>query len=487
VPYYIHDRERELSEARERGEYAVYLTASMAHAAKATRRLYSGIDDAGEPIAIPADRLTVTFEPTSDERYYWRERESGRLRDREYVPLPWKHDPAWLSALGELDGDDQRRYHFPHISVKQAGKMAYTQNEEHGFCDRQTAVRPGKYLTQYFSEYLDKATIDRFCGLVSSNGHQVIYTNDPDAIEQVYIAEGFGSCMRHTAESFNGICHPVRAYGGPYSSLALAYVGDLSRKYIVARTIVWPDKKLWNRIFGHYDLLAPLLEADGYSQGSMRGATIAALTDDDRTYTVPYVDNVSRGSLSRNKRSIILGSGPIALDTTDGLSAAYEEEEEEDPLYTCSRCDYQSDRSSHFEGDLCTACDESMYTCDECDRRFHSDDESLTESGDRYLCDRCYSRSSTECDRDGCAETWIESDRFSDEETAARTVRHAIGLCPDCDEELDGCPNCSDYTPRGSTVCDECGESTGRLCPETIALPLDETAGETAGERDDRS
>ena len=495
MPHYKHDRETDLVTALRECAYLAFDTAAEAHHDTTTVHAYD--EAAGEWKPIPADRLIVTFKLSDSEKYQWRQRECTRFTRREYIRPPWYLDPVWREAIERItaaDDDDPRLAHYVHVSVNQPGKIAYTQNDSHGTADRQTVVRPGRYLAKYFSEAIDKTTIDRFCGMLTADRYALTVTKDPETIERVYTTEGFGSCMRYPfpSEYFRGSCHPVRAYGGNDSDLALAYVGDLAAGEVLARTVIWPDRQVYNRIFGHRDLMIPLLEAAGYSQGSIRGARITAIACKGG-YVVPYVDNISSAELSRDRRSLVLGQGRVSVATTEGLSAA-EEEEEEEELFSCTRCGYESHDSDNFDGDYCTSCFESMSYCEECEEYHHHDDRSSVESGDRYICDSCFSRLSVECDRSDCDREWIETDEFTREETAAREVRHAIGLCPDCNREYDGCPHCSEYTERGSTICDECGESTGRRCPDTADLPLtattgddDTTAGETAGERDGRS
>ena len=70
----------------------------------------------------------------------WFEREKARFDAGEYQPVPWPEN------LTQYPG------HFLHLSETTPGNVAFTQSSAHGERDRQTTIKPGKYLTKYFPD-----------------------------------------------------------------------------------------------------------------------------------------------------------------------------------------------------------------------------------------------------------------------------------------------------------------------------------------------
>ncbi|MGV6876722.1 hypothetical protein ACUSIJ_29150 [Pseudochelatococcus sp. B33] len=289
----------------------------------------------------------------------WQSREKLRFADGTYAPTPW-HDEPWYQARHDE--------HFCHISREQAGKIAFTENPAKGQADRQLIMSPGRYLNRFFSEHLDNDAIRDWCARLSVlvQEHALKITQDADEIEDVYV-RGPRSCMAHEAGDFEGPCHPVRVYAGP--DTALAYIG--TRDDATARSIVWPDRKVYARIYGDESRLRLLLEGAGYSAGSLNGARIRRIPHGD-SFVVPYID---RGDdLADDGEHLVIGRGSISSGNTTGVA---------DMPWYCPRCDsegspyetvYVADGGSE---EWCSRCFHDHATFCDYNNRYYSDDESF--------------------------------------------------------------------------------------------------------------
>jgi hypothetical protein len=248
----------------------------------------------------------------------WQTRERLRFADGTYTPVPW-HEEIWYQALHEE--------HFCHVSTEQAGKIAFTENLAKGMADRQLVMSPGRYLHRFFADDLDNNAIEGWCARLSVQLQEdtLKITQDADEIEEVYVG-GPCSCMAHPADEFESVCHPVRVYAGP--DTALAYIG--SREDARARSVVWPERKVYTTIYGDVSRLKLLLETAGYVEGGLDGARLQRIFDDD-CFVVPYIDG--GGDLADDGEYLVVGHGSISSESTTGLGVV--------PWY-CPRCDNQA-------------------------------------------------------------------------------------------------------------------------------------------------
>lgn len=273
----------------------------------------------------------------------WQGRERARFTDGTYAPLPsdW---PAPDAAHGTEE-------HFAHVSTEEPGKVSYTPDATKGMSDRQVRVRPGRYLEQFYSDVLTKEQIRKLATVFagSYDTHKLKFAVTADAIEHVY-TNGPSSCMSHSARSYKGNQHPVRAYAGP--DLQVAYLEDANGR-ITARAVVWPAEHIYTRIYGDEDRLSTRLEGENYASGDLTGARLTKLRYHN-TYCVPYVDGESYGQvrgdyivIGESDRS---GNGIVNLESTSGIGGNVE---------TCHHCGNEVD-----EDDVCNV---DGYTyCDDC-------------------------------------------------------------------------------------------------------------------------
>lgn len=233
------------------------------------------------------------FQPRRVKDDGWRERELSRFASKEYQPLPWS-DHMWWKAHEHIHGS-----HYPHVSQKNSvGLMAFTENDEKGSADIQTAIKPGKYLERFFSDVLDPYII-RDLSTVFSNKFEdncLLFVDNEDEFEELY-TKGPSSCMSHPTEKYASHIHPVRVYAA--GDLKLAYMKRDGR--VVARTLVYPAKKRYSRIYGDVGRIEPLLTKEGYSKGPPAGAKIQrVLTWQDKkrktgnmAFVLPHIDDIN--------------------------------------------------------------------------------------------------------------------------------------------------------------------------------------------------
>ena len=216
------------------------------------------------------------------------------------------------------------RTHLVHVSEVDSTQVAFTPDERALIADKQTRMRPGKYLTKYwgsgslrplFSEDEIRAMVERLAALNTPKELHLIPNTDPDGWEWVY-ENSPPSCMRYNRKSRHlhsglyGMDHPVRLYAHSGNDLALAYImaeGASAPKdytfwseeveYVVAaRAIVNMDLKTYLRIYCSGDtdttrIMEVTLAKAGFthSQDTLAGQKLVRRTYDGQIIC-PYLD-----------------------------------------------------------------------------------------------------------------------------------------------------------------------------------------------------
>jgi hypothetical protein len=322
-------------------------------------------------------------EITAKQKQEWRTRERLRFDRGEYQRLPvfWTNELWWNYGVRDHDAyclklDAARRSgkylsysephmnHYAHVSTTDGAMVAFTENDAKGVADRQTRMKPGKYLTKFFGDVLTADQIRDLATKFSAEyaPQKLQFAADADTIEHVY-THGPSSCMSYNSADFQSECHPVRVYGD--SDLQVAHIAPQADR-ITARAICWPAKKLYGRVYGDEHRIVPLLKEAGYTAGSMRGARVRLIQhDDDSDYIVmPYVDGVGAGEIDGDY--VRLGSGDICTQPTCGLSRTSPE-----------------------------------HRCEMCERGMTDDDAYTCEGVDGYICPGCEDTETVMCDRTG--------------------------------------------------------------------------------------
>ena len=251
-------------------------------------------------------------------------------------------------------------YHDVHQSEDDPNQIAYNRSIDGIRRNIQTRTRPGKYLTQFFSDVLSPSDIKywaerQIAAATCTAELKFIENNDPDGWIDIY-ARGPSSCMRGK--------RAVQVYALEGNGLRLAYL--LAGEDIVSRCIVVDgtnddEVKGWVRIYSTEQrwetTMRDMLEAAGYDQRTNMNGVKLQLIESSNGYVCPYIDYGSGGdqtvSVDESEGVLIVGGGDLDATSTDGTVNG---------------------------GERCACCDETG---------FSQDDMTYIEYEDQYVCPSC--------------------------------------------------------------------------------------------------
>lgn len=315
----------------------------------------------------------------------WKAREQRRLDEGIYRPTSWEPYGWWYQAASYAIHRDQ----FPHPALERPGFLAYTANEEDGTKDKQTIVRPGAYLKKYFSSIIDRYgyresdMVDIFMAAYGPSDVKFAVTEED--IIKVY-ENGPQTCMR--SKDWPTDKHPAHIYAA--GDLQVAYLGSLEKA--TARTLVWPEKKIFSRVYGDIARITRGLEKLGYKWGAPIGAKVKKVQIQEvkfnpkrgnvtHCFIAPYIDKKNQAggghlSLIDNGGEHLFiceegipGSHHCGL--ADGYSGLYVPRADEYPTFTCEKCHTPGHRGllSVYNEENPEDCDESSW-CPKCARNY---------------------------------------------------------------------------------------------------------------------
>ena len=319
-----------------------------------------GVFQDGKEASAFAAGLTQTYPGSKFQsrvfksREDWRKREATRLADGTYTPLPWANE---LPLIPD---------HFAHIGVKDPTTVAFTPTSDYGEKDRQITHPVTRYLVDNYPELSihDRRVIE-LIHLGKDEDQKVQFASTRDAIRKVY-RNGPHSCMTYSSDHFPTPDHPVEYYAA--GDLAVAYITE--GKDIIARTITWPDKKIFGRVYDHDEgngeastLLKLALIKEGYEYDFLgfRGAKLlkewvddVEFEDDSFTgYAVPYLDFYPGVSDTEDPNHLVVSSDGLFVANSPGGVA----EKQREALYRCVECEvHRVDDSRDRERKLCLDC-----------------------------------------------------------------------------------------------------------------------------------
>lgn len=258
------------------------------------------------------------------------------LREQERSPM----HPAVLAACEMANPADWHELvlQWPHKSAKEAGRLAYTQDEKKGEADRQTVTTIGKYLTRHFQglpDHVIRGLAHRF----SVEGVFIWETTE----EIVRAAkEGPYSCMQwaghegtHPYEVYapeHGWKIAVRIDGGVIKGRALLL--DNGKHKCFVRTYLRPSDS------AKYSERDEAMEAhlgglgfsckDAWPEGA-KLAKVRSGSGYQSEYLFPYLDGNCQTVDDEGDYFVIRRDGEYECDNTDGSATGAER-------YTCSCC-----------------------------------------------------------------------------------------------------------------------------------------------------
>lgn len=212
-------------------------------------------------------------------------------RDREHMLQAYRSLPPW--DLGVIPD------HYAHVSKDDPSMIAFTASPEHGEADRQTRMKPGRYVMRFYPA-LTKRQVAFYAEWWAKGEKprpepegELLFASTSEEIVQVY-ANGPASCM-HGSKS-------VRVYGA--GDLAIAHIQKDGE--ITARCLCWPDKGVFGRVYPSYgtnegrDLYCRLREDKGWKHTEehgdeiFNGARILRISKghpEDKCFIMPFLDH----------------------------------------------------------------------------------------------------------------------------------------------------------------------------------------------------
>ncbi len=404
-------------------DYPTYPTRQLAHEAKQAQ----------------TENVTVVFLQNYSEREAWHGREYSRFGDGSYVHVP----NDWRYA--------EPRGRFLHRSIKQPGMIAFTKDNEAGHLDKQTIMRPGRYLEEFHKGTFTPEQIASFIAEISADAtdcQDLHIARSIADIRTIYNASGLGfcSCMQRKAHveydwqkrmDREEIDHPATVYGD--SDLGVAYRGPIER--VLQRAVVWPDKKQFVRIYGD-GCLRQTLERAGYTKVcGFEGARIHRVALSSGGYLMPYLDGTQSIDVSDNPAFfIITAKGDISATETCG--SVCDSPDEDDDYVTCGNCGerYDENRYDNSTEEYCSSCMDDYTSCERCGNLWFDGSSTTTVDGEEW-CDHCvenYTAICTDC------EEIFRTDRnaFSREQQRVREAHGLTDRCRDCADNYTYCDAC---------------------------------------------
>lgn len=342
---------------------------------------------------------------------------SLRGRCNPYVPEAWT-PVRWDNA--EWWKESSFYYtHLAHVSTTDPSMVSYCPSVEYMERERFVRVKPGRYLSQFFSGVLSPDKIKLYAESWNTDAKKYVLkfveNDDPDGWVNVY-ENGPYSCMKGED------C--VRVYAYPGNGLRLAYMVDLDER-IVGRAILRDDEeyKGYVRIYpakNNSDDIAlnmamrELLAGAGYgSQINLDGVKVHRIWHDRGAHSIvmPYIDAGSGGSQSCSR--------PDHDDNYVTLG--------EDVIQCCSQEGYVGGRVSS-----CGECGCDIY--DEEDMHTTYDGEGETVCGDcleeNYVLGFIYRRTQGYIHREDAIYCDDTGEYYRDSSTVLEW--HGIGQCEHC-------------------------------------------------------
>ena len=353
---------------------------------------------------------------------------------------------------------------FPHVSEKDAQRLAYTRTIADGANDRQLVTSVGKYLARHFPHIEDHNRRD-VQAMYTPDTLQIFDTT-PDIIRGV--EDGPRSCMASVYGSIpfkerdamqmrawfadktqpepDWTKHPYSGYRPEYGwsiALRITAAGKIDGRALIYKH---EDQQIFLRTYRRHPTqndgwsetdfsLQEWLKYQGYKMvsGWPEGAKIHTPSGPGSMIFAPYIDgDLQTVAYDGDKTSVFADSGWTHQCTfTSG--------------YPCERDSTDNEDSDN---------DENEY-CDHCDAHFHSDDMCYAGRGeDIYLCCDCRNNDYTSVEGTrtngrGTYEYYIQNDD-------AQEVRNTRGnryidpdYCPDDVVQLED----GDYAELDDTVC----------------------------------
>jgi hypothetical protein len=271
----------------------------------------------------------------------WHDREIERFNTGEYLPLCEE-----LTRATQIYETAHNLNLFAHVAKKNPALIAYTKDAIKGAQDKQSLLSIEAFvkmvcvnnnadiqalLIDLQTRYAKETTPQPFKLATTPDDIERVYTNYAPDSRAVSV-----SCMRYGHDETNWPkvdskpFHPVRVYGA--GDLAVAYMTNGAGE-TTARTLVWPEHKIYSRMYADNDALHNALKEAGYSKSSyygtsksLNGARLLLIKSDHGDYIAPYLDEIGNALLGDNNL-IIDEEGDYICQSTNGTAEQKQEGE----------------------------------------------------------------------------------------------------------------------------------------------------------------
>jgi len=297
------------------------------------------------------------------------ERDEARFDSGYWEPVAWAQE-FWFR------NSPLRLLHSLHLPREEAnlGMVAFAESPAKLMADRFTVMKPGRYLSRFFSDKMEERTLKKWADKVAAAGIplsplQFVEHDDAPGWMRVY-NDGCESCMKGHEE--------VEVYAHRKSVLRLAY--QMKGTEIVTRAIVREDTepKQYIRAYPNttsienqklHTAMVSALEAAGYEHGNLKGVLLDSIEyeGDSDGYVCPYLDSGNRGSyvyltVVRVEGREYLRVGNSGMDGQQQNGYVSEED-----MQTCEDCNdtIDEDDSCYIpscERTVCESCRDNNYT-----------------------------------------------------------------------------------------------------------------------------
>ena len=395
---------------------------------------------------------------------------------------------------------NKHQRHWVHVSVHpdKPDMIAYTRSLKDGMRDRQVRVKLGRYLAQHFG---DKLSDQKIAQLVARHnelhGEKLRWhiAMTPKRIETVY-RRGPSSCMGHGRRSYDyrldedHDIHPACVYGA--GDLGVAFLWRQGR--ITARALVWPERKVFGRIYGDEERLRRALDeagyqseyqhrrkitsegGDSYVDGGFNGARLLRF-EVGGVLAAPYMDNDY--GLKRLHSNVAYANSGFAMMTmlcddscsmTNGLSAP-----DGDPCSECGENTSPDEQYHTHDGEMiCECCrDHNYFYCEDMDELYHIDDAVHTYDH-RTISQEAYENGYFTCE---------DTDEVYPNDMQVVTHDHKYICRPVYENDYFTCSDCGEVYPNedanvcphtGEVRCNDCHEDYRQQNPELFEDEEDE-------------
>lgn len=414
------------------------------------------------------------FFPEGDES--WRDRERKRLQHaqkhgtmtRLYImDLLRERCPDIAAAIPE--------WCCPWVDVARSDGTPYVfYFKDLSFCreDNSTHARLGRFLNKTCEDAgittLRESEIDEICAQITIHGCRIELLSDAEEIERMYLFSddcGFGACMSHERGEYAFSCehdlHPVHAYAdSPNLRIAALYRGNR----LIARTVVWPDKQIYGKIYGDHYRMRAVLVNEGYrlysDSESFEGGKLAyiVLEEDDNgeptKVLCPYLD-IAEFVRYENGSLVICGPDETGWPDNDA----------DPPVFQAKGTDGAARRTAS-----CSNCNEHHYPPG---GQYMDCAHVMRNVDGQYYCSYCYEQKYFECrichdeievtDSARRANSSIGHYWEYDNDSRLRHYQHAANqVCNNCVVDHVQCSNCDDGVHKDA-MCPDVMDASGGI------------------------